>query len=97
MSRLRTKIGVTLGVVAALSVLSTTREQREEASRRLRRYNPLFAFIAIALWALLIFYSTLRPRPLFRRAGLRWESCSLVSRALVLGVEHGSASVSVEW
>jgi hypothetical protein len=56
MSRLRTKIGVTLGVVAALSVLSTTREQREEASRRLRRYNPLFAFIAIALWALLIFY-----------------------------------------
>ena len=56
MSRLRTRIGVTLGAVAVLSILSTTREQREEARHRLRRYNLLILAIAVGLWALIIFY-----------------------------------------
>ena len=52
----RTKIAAALGVVAALSVLSSTPEQRKQARDRLRRYNPVFAALAIGLWALILFY-----------------------------------------
>ena len=54
MSRLRTKVGAALGAVAILSVLSSTREQRESARLRMKRFNWLFGLIAVILWAVIL-------------------------------------------
>jgi len=42
------------GAIAALSVASTTAEQRAEARRRLARWNPLFIALIIAMLAFVI-------------------------------------------
>ena len=46
---------VMLGVLALISVMTTTKESRDEASARLARWNPLFILIilvgvGIMLW-----------------------------------------------
>jgi len=42
------------GTLAAIAVASTTAEQREEARRRLARWNPLFIALIIIMLAFIL-------------------------------------------
>lgn len=42
------------GALIAMSVASSTREQRDEASKRIARYNLPLAIATIAIWAVLL-------------------------------------------
>ena len=55
MSGFRKKVGMAVGAVAILSILSSTREQREAARLRMKRLNWVFALIALSLWAFILF------------------------------------------
>lgn len=43
-----------LGMALLLGMATSTREQREEAGRRLARHNPKFTAVALVIWGAIL-------------------------------------------